>query len=151
MATKTKKETKKIVSSDDAMEEPMTKDYTANNQEEAQSQQQTGTQNEEVFIQIKEELEEALTKTVGELGYNREIGSPEAHIQVFQIFEVIEKTKGKYLTENQANQFISMIARAPYNVIADLMKDITDNQAKYFLVRTRSDIEAEMKKNQENK
>ena len=151
MATKTKKETKKIVSSDDAMEEPMTKDYTANNQEEAQPQPQQQPQNEEVFIQIKEELEEALNKTIGELGYNREIGSPEAHIQVFQIFEVIEKTKGKYLTENQANQFISMIARAPYNVIADLMKDITDNQAKYFLVRTRSDIEAEMKKNQENK
>jgi len=137
----TKKETKKVVSTDDTMEEPMTKDYGAPQQAEASQAQPQ--QPEQVYIQIKDDLREALSSTIGELGYNREIGSPESHLQVFQIFEILDKTKGKYLTEDQANGLISMIAKAPYNVIAGVMKDIAENQGKFFVVKTRSQVEAE--------
>lgn len=135
------KETKKaVVAPDDEMTEPKTKDYSAQN--EAPQPQPQG-QPQQVFIQIQDAFRDELTKTIGELGYNREIGSPEMHVQVFQIFEILDKTKGKYLTEDQANQIISMIARAPYNVVAGLMKDINENQAKFFKVVTREQIEAE--------
>ena len=145
MATKKDSEAtkKKIVSTDDTMEEPMTKDYNTPQAEEPQAAQ---PQREQMYIQIKDELREALTSTIGELGYNREIGSPEIHIQVFQIFEILDKTKGKYLTEEQANSLISMIAKAPYNVIAGVMKDIAENQNKFFTVKSRADIEAEANK-----
>lgn len=140
---KKNEEVKPVVSPDDAMEEPKTKDYNPQPQPA-----EAGVENkrEEVFIQIQEAFREDLNKTIGELGYNREIGSPEMHVQVFQIFEVLDKTKGKFLTEDQANQLISMVARAPYNVIAEVMKSITENQAKYFRVVTRSQIEEEAKK-----
>jgi hypothetical protein len=42
-----------------------------------------------------------------------------------------------------------MIARAPYNVISGLMKEITENQAKFFIVKSRTEIEEEAKKTQE--
>lgn len=135
------KETKKaVVAPDDEMTEPKTKDYSAQN---GAPQPQPQGQPQQVFIQIQDAFRDELTKTIGELGYNREIGSPEMHVQVFQIFEILDKTKGKYLTEDQANQIISMIARAPYNVVAGLMKDINENQAKFFKVVTREQIEAE--------
>ena len=139
-----KKETKNIVSPDDAMEEPKTKNYNAAPQPEQPAAPQQGQQ--QMFIQILDTLRPELDKTIGELGYNREIGSPEMHLQVFQVFEVLDKTKGKYLTEEQANQLISMIARAPYNVVGNLMKDIIENQAKYFKVVSREQIEEEAKK-----
>jgi len=141
----TKKNSKKVVSSDDAMEEPKTKNY--NDPAEAGK----APEKEQMFIQLKDAFKEELDKTIGELGYNRELGSPEMHIQVFQIFDVVEKTKGKYLTEDQANQIISMIARAPYNVIAGLMKEITEHQEKFFIVKSRSEIEEEAKKASEGK
>ena len=138
----TKKDSKKVVSSDDAMEEPKTKNYN----DPVQPEGGKAPEKEQMFIQMKGSFKEELDKTIGELGYNRELGSPEMHIQVFQIFDVVEKTKGKYLTEDQANQIISMIARAPYNVIAGLMKEITDHQEKFFIVKSRSEIEEEAKK-----
>jgi len=141
----TKKDSKKVVSSDDAMEEPKTKNY--NDPAEAGK----APEKEQMFIQLKDAFKEELDKTIGELGYNRELGSPEMHIQVFQIFDVVEKTKGKYLTEDQANQIISMIARAPYNVIAGLMKEISEHQEKFFIVKSRSEIEEEAKKASEGK
>lgn len=141
----TKKDSKKVVSSDDAMEEPKTKNY--NDPGEAGK----APEKEQMFIQLKDAFKEELDKTIGELGYNRELGSPEMHIQVFQIFDVVEKTKGKYLTEDQANQIISMIARAPYNVIAGLMKEISEHQEKFFIVKSRTEIEEEAKKASEGK
>lgn len=141
----TKKDSKKVVSSDDAMEEPKTKNY--NDPAEAGK----APEKEQMFIQLKDAFKEELDKTIGELGYNRELGSPEMHIQVFQIFDVVEKTKGKYLTEDQANQIISMIARAPYNVIAGLMKEISEHQEKFFIVKSRTEIEEEAKKASEGK
>lgn len=137
------KDTKKaVVAPDDEMAEPMTKDYNKKESQEPTHGAQ-GPQMPQLFIQIQEAFREELTKTVGELGYNREIGSPEMHVQVFQIFEVLDKTKGKYLTEDQANQIISMIARAPYNVVSGFMKEINENQSKFFKVVTREQIEAE--------
>lgn len=141
----TKKDSKKVVSSDDAMEEPKTKNY--NDPAEAGK----APEKEQMFIQLKDTFKEELDKTIGELGYNRELGSPEMHIQVFQIFDVVEKTKGKYLTEDQANQIISMIARAPYNVIAGLMKEISEHQEKFVIVKSRTEIEEEAKKASEGK
>lgn len=148
MAKKEKdlEEVKPVVSSDDAMEEPKTKDYNPKKEEEVRPVQPPANKKNEVYIQIKEEFNEDLKKTIGELGYNREIGSPEMHVQVFQIFDVLDKTKGKYLTEDQANQLISMVARAPYNVIVDVMRDITENQSKYFKVVSRAQIEEEAMK-----
>lgn len=146
MATKSKKEEvleKKvneepvIQSTDDEMPEPETKDYGA------ASQQATGQSKEDpnkVYIRILPALRTELENTVGTLGYNREIGSPEMHIQVWQIFEVLDKTKDKYLTEEQANQFISMFGRAPWNIINPLMQNIQTKQGDYFEIVTKEQL-----------
>ena len=147
MATKTKKdealEEKKvdqpIKSSDDGMPEPETKDYgTAQNSAPNPGKPQEDLN--KVYIKILPKLRTDLENSVGTLGYNREIGSPEMHVQVWQIFEVLDKTKDKYLTEDQVNQFISMFARAPWNIINGLMKNLQDKQNEYFEVVTKEQL-----------
>lgn len=120
-------EQKPIVSSDDEMPEPKTKDYNA-----AQpSAQQPGVT---AYVRVKPEFEDALKNTIGTLGYDRRIGSPEINIPVFQIFEILDKTRGKFLTNLQADELIGMCSKAPYNIIAGVMAKIKADQSEYFEV-----------------
>jgi hypothetical protein len=121
-------EQKPIVSSDDEMPEPKTKDYNAAAQP---STQQPGVT---AYVRVKSEFEDALKNTIGTLGYDRRIGSPEINIPVFQIFEILDKTRGKFLTNLQADELIGMCSKAPYNIIAGVMAKIKADQSEYFEV-----------------
>lgn len=125
-----------IQSSDDAMPEPETKDYGTSAQVPPKKEEDPN----KIYVKILPKLREELENTVGTLGYNREIGSPEMHVQVWQIFEVLDKTRDKYLTEEQVNQFISMFARAPWNIINQLMKGLQERQGDYFEIVTKEQL-----------
>lgn len=109
------------VSNDEEMEEPQTKNYTKTQKQAA--------------IFIKPEFKDALLQTIGTLGFDRKLGSPEQNIQVNQIFDILDKILGKPLGEDDANRFVSMISKAPYNVIAPVMNNIRTNQKLYFDVK----------------
>lgn len=119
-------ETATIASSDDDMEEPMAKDYPTGDEAATAPQ---------YAVYFKEEFKDALLSTIGTLGYDRALGSPEINVRVNQIFDALNSMMGQPLTESQANNFITMIAKAPYNVIADVMEVIKTDQNKFFEVR----------------
>ena len=106
------------------MEEPRTKNYSVN---------ENTTKRNAIFI--KQEFKDALLQTIGTLGFDRKLGSPELSIQVNQIFDILNQIIGKPLSEDDANRFISMVSKAPYNVISDVMNNIRTNQKLYFEVR----------------
>ena len=114
----------KEVCEDEEMEEPRTKNYSVN--------ENTIKRN---AIFIKQEFKDALLQTIGTLGFDRKLGSPELSIQVNQIFDILNQIIGKPLSEDDANRFISMVSKAPYNVISDVMNNIRTNQKLYFEVR----------------
>ena len=114
----------KEVCEDEEMEEPRTKNYSVN---------ENTTQRNAIFI--KQEFKDALLQTIGTLGFDRKLGSPELSIQVNQIFDILDQIIGKPLSEDDANRFISMVSKAPYNVISDVMNNIRTNQKLYFEVR----------------
>ena len=114
----------KEVCEDEEMEEPRTKDYSVN---------KNTTKRNAIFI--KQEFKDALLQTIGTLGFDRKLGSPELSIQVNQIFDILDQIIGKPLSEDDANRFISMVSKAPYNVISDVMNNIRTNQKLYFEVR----------------
>lgn len=109
---------------DEEMEEPRTKNYAVNE-----------NSNKRNAIFIKQEFKDALLQTIGTLGFDRKLGSPELSIQVNQIFDILDQIIGKPLSEDDANRFISMISKAPYNVISGVMNNIRTNQKMYFEVR----------------
>lgn len=112
------------VCEDEEMEEPRTKNYTAS---------ENTTKRNAIFI--KQEFKDALLQTIGTLGFDRKLGSPELSIQVNQIFDILDQIIGKPLSEDEANRFISMVSKAPYNVISGVMNNIRTNQKLYFEVR----------------
>lgn len=112
------------VCEDEEMEEPRTKNYSVN--------EKTHKRN---AIFIKPEFKDALLQTIGTLGFDRKLGSPELSIQVNQIFDILDQIIGKPLSEDEANRFISMVSKAPYNVISGVMKNIRTNQKLYFEIR----------------
>ena len=112
------------VCEDEEMEEPRTKNYTAS---------ENTTKRNAIFI--KPEFKDALLQTIGTLGFDRKLGSPELSIQVNQIFDILDQIIGKPLSEDEANRFISMVSKAPYNVISGVMNNIRTNQKLYFEVR----------------
>ena len=114
----------KEVCEDEEMEEPRTKNYSVN---------ENTTKRNAIFI--KQEFKDALLQTIGTLGFDRKLGSPELSIQVNQIFDILDHIIGKPLSEDDANRFISMVSKAPYNVISDVMNNIRTNQKLYFEVR----------------
>ena len=109
---------------DEEMEEPRTKNYAVNE-----------NSNKRNAIFIKQEFKDALLQTIGTLGSDRKLGSPELSIQVNQIFDILDQIIGKPLSEDDANRFISMVSKAPYNVISNVMNNIRTNQKLYFEVR----------------
>ena len=118
----------KEVCEDEEMEEPRTKDYSVN-----ENVNKNTTKRNAIFI--KQEFKDALLQTIGTLGFDRKLGSPELSIQVNQIFDILDHIIGKPLSEDDANRFISMVSKAPYNVISDVMNNIRTNQKLYFEVR----------------
>ena len=114
----------KEVCEDEEMEAPRTKNYSVN---------ENTTKRNAIFI--KQEFKDALLQTIGTLGFDRKLGSPELSIQVNQIFDILDQIIGKPLSEDDANRFISMVSKAPYNVISDVMNNIRTNQKLYFEVR----------------
>ena len=114
----------KEVCEDEEMAEPRTKNYSVN---------ENTTKRNAIFI--KQEFKDALLQTIGTLGFDRKLGSPELSIQVNQIFDILDQIIGKPLSEDDANRFISMVSKAPYNVISDVMNNIRTNQKLYFEVR----------------
>ena len=114
----------KAVCEDAELEEPRTKNYSVN---------ENTTKRNAIFI--KQEFKDALLQTIGTLGFDRKLGSPELSIQVNQIFDILDQIIGKPLSEDDANRFISMVSKAPYNVISDVMNNIRTNQKLYFEVR----------------
>lgn len=122
--TEPQKTDEKEVCEDEEMEEPRTKNYSVN---------ENTTKRNAIFI--KQEFKDALLQTIGTLGFDRKLGSPELSIQVNQIFDILDQIIGKPLSEDDANRFISMVSKAPYNVISDVMNNIRTNQKLYFEVR----------------
>lgn len=122
--TEPQKTDEKEVCEDEEMEEPRTKNYSVN---------ENTTKRNAIFI--KQEFKDALLQTIGTLGFDRKLGSPELSIQVNQIFDILDQIIGKPLSEDDANKFISMVSKAPYNVISDVMNNIRTNQKLYFEVR----------------
>lgn len=118
--------------SDEEMEEPRSKDYY---EEQAETPNPEPNSTPDVKVVFKPEFKEALLKTIGTLGYDRVLGSPEINIRVNQIFDAYNALDGRDLTEEQANNFISMIAKAPYSVIGEVMTDIKTDVNKYFDVK----------------
>lgn len=113
------------VCEDEEMEEPRTKNYSVN--------EKTYIKRNAIFV--KPEFKDALLQTIGTLGFDRKLGSPELSIQVNQIFDILDQIIGKPLSEDEANRFISMVSKAPYNVISGVMKNIRTNQKLYFEIR----------------
>lgn len=141
---------KPILSFDDEMEEPMTKSYdaptemTIDEPEGDSEEPEMDTDDEpdapdEPKVVFKKKFREDIDNTIGTLGWDRKIGSPEIFIQVNQVMELIDAVvigkddeKGKPLTEQQANSILEMIAKAPYCVIADVMKTLQTNASEYY-------------------
>lgn len=127
-----------VMTNDAEMEEPQVKNYYDDADKEAESVESgEGAKPEEakVAIYFKQEFKDALLSTIGTLGYDRPLGSPDFSVRVNQLFAALDSVMGQPLTEEQANNFISMVAKAPYNVIADVMKTIQENQSLYFEIK----------------
>jgi len=111
-----------VKGTDAEMPEPETKEYN-----EPQGQPQAVPQMDprpQLLVNIKPELKKALTETIGNLGYNRELGIPERHIQVWQLFDILKNFENRPMTEQQMNEFLNLVSLAPYNVIAGFMESI---------------------------
>lgn len=128
--TATADSTKKEDDSD--MPKPKTRNYTA----EAQQQQ---VKRPSVEIYLKPEFAEILKSTLGNLGYSRELGIPERHVQIFQLFDILNNFKDRPMTEPQLNEFLNLISLAPYNIIAGLMNKLRDpkEQSNFWMVKPK--------------
>lgn len=77
----------------------------------------------EKYIRVKPKFIDMLKKSIGTLGYNQNIGTPDTQIKVNQLFKIIEEN-GDKMGVNEMNQFITLISFAPWNLINPLMKAI---------------------------
>lgn len=107
---KKKDEEEKVVtmSEDEVMPKPKVKEY-------------------EKFVKVNDKFRKMMNDTLGVLGYNQNIGTPETQIQVNKLFKVIED-HGDKMSIQEMNQFIMLMSLAPYNVISPMMKLIEDPQ-----------------------
>ena len=127
------------------MPEPDTKNYDTGAEAKGATvnsgaaQQAAGVPKPKAEIKLKPEFKETLEKTIGTLGYNRELGIPERHIQVFQIFEIIKNVEDKYITDIQLNELLNIIALAPYNIIAGFMEKVrtAKGQAEFWTLKKK--------------
>lgn len=86
---------------DEAMPEPQTKEYVK-------------------YIRVKPKFKEMLENTIGTLGYNQNIGTPDTQIQVNKLFKIIEDF-GDKMPINDMNQFIVLMSLAPWKIIHEFM------------------------------
>lgn len=129
---------------DNDMPEPDIKDYDAAAQGRPSNAGQIGhgsnptpSSKPKVTLKLNAQFKDTLEKTIGSLGYNRELGIPERHIQVFQIFDIIKNIEGKYISDTQLNELLNIIALAPYNVIAGFMEKVrtAKGQAEFWTLK----------------
>ncbi len=85
----------------DTMPEPQTKEYVK-------------------YIRVKPKFKEMLENTIGTLGYNQNIGTPDTQIQVNKLFKIIEDF-GDKMPINDMNQFIVLMSLAPWKIIHEFM------------------------------
>lgn len=140
------KEELKSKSIDSDMPEPKTKNY-----DKKDNQQKTNQNVPKAYIKFKQEFINAIEQTIGLLPYDRILGTPEVNIKVCQIMDVLNKVKNKYLPENAANEFIEMIAKAPYNIISGVMNIIRTNQSLYFEILAPKQLEDLLEKQKAEK
>ena len=86
---------------DEAMPEPQTKEYVK-------------------YIRVKPKFKEMLENTIGTLGYNQNIGTPDTQIHVNKLFKIIEDF-GDKMPINDMNQFIVLMSLAPWKIIHEFM------------------------------
>lgn len=86
---------------DDVMPQPKVKEY-------------------QKYIRVKPKFKEMMENTLGTLGYNQNIGTPDTQIQVNKLFKIIED-HGEKMGINDMNQFIVLMSLAPWRVIHEFM------------------------------
>lgn len=86
---------------EEAMPEPQTKEYVK-------------------YIRVKPKFKEMMENTLGTLGYNQNIGTPDTQIQVNKLFKIIEDF-GEKMPITDMNQFIVLMSLAPWRVIHEFM------------------------------
>lgn len=89
------------MSEDDVMPQPKVKEY-------------------QKYIRVKPKFKEMMENTLGTLGYNQNIGTPDTQIQVNKLFKIIED-HGEKMGINDMNQFIVLMSLAPWRVIHEFM------------------------------
>lgn len=89
---------------EEAMPEPQTKEYVK-------------------YIRVLPKFKEMMENTIGTLGYNQNIGTPDTQIQVNKLFKIIEDY-GDKMPINDMNQFIVLMSLAPWRVIHEFMSMI---------------------------
>ncbi len=121
---------------DTDMPKPKTRNYTA----EAQQRQQARKPSVEIYL--KPAFAEELKTTLGNLGYSRELGIPERHVQIFQLFDILNNFKERPMTEPQLNEFLNLISLAPYNIVAGLMNKLRNpkEQKNFWLVKQKQSV-----------
>ena len=72
------------------------------------------------YIRVKPKFVELLESTIGTLGYNQNIGTPDTQVQVNKLFKIIEE-HGDKMTINEMNQFIVLMSLAPWKLIHEFM------------------------------
>ena len=123
---------------DEDMPEPEVKDYR---KAEHPNGIVPDDPNIKAYVKFKPSFKEALEQTIGQLGWSREIGSPEVHVSVHQIMEIVNNVGDKYMSNKQVDELINMIAKAPYNVIAGVMDRIRNNESEFFELITPEQLQ----------
>lgn len=72
------------------------------------------------YIRVKPKFKEMLENTIGTLGYNQNIGTPDTQIQVNKLFKIIDDF-GDKMPINDMNQFIVLMSLAPWKIIHEFM------------------------------
>lgn len=119
---------------DDDMPEPLTKDYSNKSEEPVAEDKPTPAPGKKFvpMIFVKQSFQEALFSTLGTLGYDRKIGTPDSFVTVGKVFETVASVIGKPITEKSANLLLGWILHAPYNVIHGIADVIRKDQSVYF-------------------
>ena len=88
--------------------------------DEAGDMPEPETKEYQKFIRVKPKFKELMEQTLGSLGYNQAIGTPDTNIQVNKLFKIIEE-HGEKMTITDMNQFIVLMSLAPWKIIHEFM------------------------------
>lgn len=120
------------------MPEDIKKNSTPLSEEDDEEMPEPKTKTYQQVCVLKPKFREMLASSLGTLGYAQVVGTVKKNFQVQSIFKLIDDKNGKLLIP-EMNQMISLLAMAPFNLIAPLMHLIEKPEGQNLLWEIREE------------